>query len=125
MWETYEALSDGDRSALTAQQQMLFALLDLRREVNSGGFESYFRYWGGNTAKVALGAMPQMLDDAWACLLRDAMGLVGDPYPLDPDSRSTLLDADDFDDALGALDQRFFDLENAEDIDAKLAKFAS
>jgi hypothetical protein len=42
--------------------------------VNSGGFENYFRAWGGNSAGDALAALPTLLGHEWADLLRAAMG---------------------------------------------------
>lgn len=49
IWEFYEALGDQPRGELTPTMQGLGAVRDLRQEVNSGGFDSYFRYWGGDT----------------------------------------------------------------------------
>jgi len=123
MWDRYAELGDTDRSTLSEQDQQLFAILDLRQEVNSGGFDSYFRYWGGNTAEVALKGLPRMLGEGWASLLREAMGLFGTAYPTDPDARFAAIDALGLEEALDALDQRLYDLEGAEDVDSRLEAF--
>ena len=125
MWDKYEESGETDRASLSTQEQQLFAILDLRQEVNSGGFDSYFRYWGGNTAEVALAALPRMLGESWTSLLRDAMGLLGTAYPNDPDARAAVLDALGLDDALDALDQRLYALEVAEDVDARLQEYST
>jgi hypothetical protein len=57
------------------------AICDLRQEVNSGGFDSYFRYWGGDSASDALRALPGILGTEWAKLLSAAMGFLGADYP--------------------------------------------
>ncbi|WP_406051581.1 DUF4375 domain-containing protein [Kribbella sp. NBC_00889] len=47
VWEFYEALVEGSRQDLTPVQRGVAAICDLRQEVNSGGFDSYFSHWGG------------------------------------------------------------------------------
>lgn len=116
-WSQYEAFAEGDRSTLTPRQRDAFAICDLRQEVNSGGFDSYFRYWGGDTAKVALAALSDALGQEWATLLRDAMQALGPDYPADANARSDILEARDLDDALNDLDSRFYELEGATDAD--------
>lgn len=122
-WTLYEALGQGDRSALPKAQREVFAVLDLRQEVNSGGFDSYFRYWGGDTALVALEALPRVLNPEWATLLADAVGLFGAPYPENTDTRATRLDELDLDDALDALDRRLLSLEEQSDVDQALGSY--
>ena len=121
MWDAYVEFGEADRSGLPIRQQRLYAVLDLRQEVNSGGFDSYFRYWGDDTAEIALDALPELLGEEWAVLLRDAVSLMGTPYPRATDDRAAILDAGDFDDALAALDDRLYRLEAVEDIDGRLA----
>ncbi|NYG19636.1 hypothetical protein BJY17_000383 [Agromyces hippuratus] len=120
MWDAYVEFGEADRSSLPIGQQRLYAVLDLRQEVSSGGFDSYFRYWGGDTAEIALDALPGLLGEDWAVLLRDAMSLMGAPYPRSADDRAAMLDAGDFDDALAALDDRLYRLEAVEDIGGRL-----
>lgn len=121
MWDAYVEFGEGDRSVLPAEQQGLFAILDLRQEVNSGGFDSYFRYWGGDTAVMALGALPGTLGDDWAGVLKDGMSLFGDEYPTDVDAREQLIEELSLNDAFDALDTRFYELEGRDDADSILA----
>lgn len=120
-WSFYEGLGGRDRSALTEQQAEVAAICDLRQEVSSGGFDSYFRYWGGNTARTALAALPSILGQDWADLLRTAMSLLGPDYPVDVSEREVRLDAPGVLEALGDLDTEYFDLEAAIDADALLS----
>jgi hypothetical protein len=120
MWDLYAEHGQLDRTSLTHAQQAVFAVCDLRQEVNSGGFDSYFRYWGGDTAPVALAALPDILGQDWSDLLRDAMDTLGSAYPPGPDARAAALDARDINDELAALDDRFYDLEASVDADARL-----
>lgn len=85
-----------------------------------------FRAWGGSSALEALGALPGVLGQEWATLLQEAMQVMGSPYPQDdPDRRTARLDANTTaDETLAALDERFYDLEAAADIDAGLIEFS-
>lgn len=126
VWEFYESLGESPRKDLSPVQQGVAAICDLRQEVNSGGFDGYFRNWGGDTAPVALDALPTALGEEWAGVLRDAMELFGPTYPASQREREALMDGLDRDAALEALDQRFFDLEGSTDADALLdAQLAS
>ncbi|NND01439.1 MAG: DUF4375 domain-containing protein [Acidimicrobiia bacterium] len=120
VWDFYMSLSDRDREHLTAAQRDVAAICDLRQEVNSGGFDSYFRYWGGNTANRALSSLDRVLGNEWAELLREAMLLLGPEYPTDVDDRETALDAGALGAPLDALDVRFYDLEATTDADRLL-----
>lgn len=121
VWAFYNARSDTDRSTLTADERGILAILDLRQEVAADGFVGYFSYWGGDIAEEALSALPDILGEEWAEVLREAMRLLGTPYPRDLDVRfEMLLDNDSLGDALNALDQRLHDLEARSDADAIL-----
>ena len=122
-WSFYEALGDGDRAGLTPREAAVAAICDLRQEVNAGGFESYFRYWGGDTAPLALAGLDETLGPQWSALLRDAMALLGTPYPSTVDEREAVLDDERIESAWPALDERFLDLEEATDADAALAAY--
>src|SRR4051794_15143860 len=89
----------------------VLAVCDLRREVNSGGFDRYFRYWGGNYAPDAVRLLPTLLGQAWADLLAEAMSLLGPDYPIDPTTREERLGGGELDDQLDELDSRYFALE--------------
>ena len=51
------------------------------KKVNSGGFDSYFRYWAGDTAPEALAVVGTALGPACVDLLRKAMLALGSEYP--------------------------------------------
>lgn len=122
VWEFYTAKSETDRSSLTESERGILAILDLRQEVASGGFDSYFRYWGGDTAAEALTALPIFLDEDWASVLREAMNTLGSPYPNDSVTRERLLDESAAEDWLSTLDERIYELEVAADTDARLSE---
>lgn len=123
VWTFYEQAADTDRSSLTDVQRAALAICDLRQEVNAGGFDAYFRYWGGNTAPEALAALPAALGDEWASLLNEAMQLLGPTYPSDPDTRADLLDQEGLSTRLDALDTRYYELEGSVDADQRLNTF--
>ncbi|MEV0795349.1 DUF4375 domain-containing protein [Kribbella sp. NPDC050459] len=123
VWDLYAQLGEGNRSAPTAAQRQVLAVCDLRQEVNAGGFDAYFRYWGGDSAAEALAALPELLGQDWANLLREAMELLGDPYPDDPDDRADRIDTGGLDETLNALDVRFYALEGSSDADSRLSAY--
>jgi hypothetical protein len=124
VWDLYGELSEADPESLSEMQRRTVAISDLRQEVNAGGFDNYLRAWGGNSASVAVAALPEVLGREWADLLNEALRVVGSPYPDDPDERAAKLDADPAsDEALAALDERFYDLEASRDADARLNEF--
>lgn len=108
---------------MTLAEQQKFAILDLRQEVSSGGFDAYLRYWGGDTAELAVAALPVVLGPEWEELLVEAMRLMGPTYPLDPDARSRVIDENDLQATLHALDTRYYDLEAAVDADAAMCAY--
>ncbi|MEI2649192.1 MAG: DUF4375 domain-containing protein [Dermatophilaceae bacterium] len=121
IWHFYEELGDRPRSELSTSMQGLAAICDLRQEVSSGGFDVYFRYWGGDTAPVALEALSTTLGDEWATVLRDAMSLFGGAYPTRQEERESMLEELDIDDALDDLDRRFLKAEASLNADALLS----
>lgn len=120
VWDRYAQLADQEPAALTPAQRGLVAVCDLRQEVNAGGFDTYLRAWGGNSADVALAALPDLLGQEWADLLQSAMALLGTTYPSHPDERGETLDRLDLDDRLHELDERFYALEAGSDADVRL-----
>lgn len=117
-WEMYESLRDRDRAGLTELERNVAAICDFQQEVNSGGFDRYFRYSGGDSAPDALAALPHVFGFDMADLLREAMQLLGSDYPTDQAEREERLDAADVDDELDALDHRYYELEAEIDVDA-------
>lgn len=95
------------------------AICDLRQEVNSGGFDVYFRYWGANTAELAVRAIERVLGAGWAAVLSEAMALFGPAFPLTVDERESIL-TEAVSEALDALDERYLDLEASTEADALL-----
>jgi hypothetical protein len=125
VWDLYAQLSDADPSTLTEEQRGLIAVCDLRQEVNAGGFENYFRAWGGNSAEEALAALPEILGEPWADLLRSAMLVLGPEYPGDPDARGDAIDEGDLYERLNELDDDYYALESATDADARLNAYVA
>ena len=120
VWELYERCGT-DRSDLDDVERLVLAICDLRQEVNAGGFDAYFRHWGGDTADVALAGIGAALGPEWEALLRDAMSVFGPIYPADDiERREAVLDRDGVADRLDALDRRFLDLETSVDADGRL-----
>jgi hypothetical protein len=105
-WVYYESMQGAERTRLSAVQRSVLAVCDLRQEVNSGGFDSYFRYWGGASA------------EEWGEVLQEAMALFGPSYPGDSTDRARVLDSIGVGDVLEELDRRFFNLEADTDADA-------
>jgi hypothetical protein len=120
VWDFYNAHAETDRSSLTEDQQGILAIIDMRQEVASGGFDAYFRYWGGNTAEDALSALQTHLGEEWADALNESMSAFGSPYPVEPDAREQFLEDAAIQDRLSALDERVYALEAAVDADARL-----
>lgn len=120
VWEFYESVSERDRADLTMVRRQVAAICDLRQEVNAGGFDVYLRYWGGDTATDAVAALPSMLGDDWAQVLREAMALLGPDYPVNVDTREGRLSKLSLDAQLHELDDRFYQLEASTDADARL-----
>jgi hypothetical protein len=122
VWEFYERYAEEDRSSLNERDRQVLAICDFRQEVNSGGFDSYFRYWGGDTALTAAAGLSRLLGAAWSDLLGEAVAQFGVPYSLDADERAEKIDGESLGAKLGELDLRFYKLEATGGADAKLAE---
>lgn len=125
VWDAYAAIGERPRAELNDAQRDLAAVCDLRQEVNAGGFDAYFRYWGGDSAPVAVRAFASLLGQDWADLLREAMALLGPDYPTDTDTRARRLDDLRLDEQFQQLDNRYFALEADVDADARLNEYLS
>ncbi|MFF1822128.1 DUF4375 domain-containing protein [Kribbella sp. NPDC058245] len=124
-WTFYEQYAESDRSSLSERERQVLAVCDFRQEVNSGGFDSYFRYNGGDTALTAMTALPRLLGNPWAALFGEAVALLGVPYPRSSDERAEKIDNESLDDTLAELDARFRTLEAGSNADAKLTEALS
>jgi hypothetical protein len=123
IWKLYESWSQLEVTQLSSTQADITAICDLRQEVNSGGFDRYFSYWGGDSAPRALCALPQLLGQDWAEILSDAMTVFGSTYPLRSDDRLAILLTDDnTEHQLQALDKRYNALEASTNADELLAR---
>ena len=120
VWEVYSKLSARQRSTLNEAQRGIVAVCDLRQEVNSRGFDSYFRYRGGDSAIDAEPALQELLGQDWADMLRQAMNLLGPDYPIAQAAREARLDERDLDDRFEDLDAQYYALEASADADARL-----
>jgi len=123
VWAFYESLGDSPRDRLSTRERVVAAICDWRQEVNSGGFDVYFRYHGGDTARQALVGLAEALGQEWAALLREAMAVFGASYPEDTSERARRLDELGVDDKLGTLDGRLYGLEASSDADARLGAY--
>ncbi|GLI28348.1 hypothetical protein ARHIZOSPH14_25900 [Agromyces rhizosphaerae] len=121
-WAYYSAHAATDRASLSVGERGILAILDLRQEVASGGFDAYFRYWRGDTAEEALLALPTVLDEEWVRVLREAMNSLGAPYPSDPEARALILDEGVVDERLQALDERIYELEADAGVDTRIGE---
>ncbi len=77
---------------LTPEQRTVLVLGVWRQEVQTGGFERYFRYDSSDTAMEALEAA-RLLPPGYRTVLADAVRVFGLPYPTDVDTREEILDA--------------------------------
>jgi Domain of unknown function (DUF4375) len=123
VWDLYELLSEVDRPTLTEGLRRVLAICDLRQEVNSGGFDGYFRYWGAAHVADAVEGLPEVLGQDWAGLLREAVELLADPYPDNADDRADRLDRGDLDESMSDLDERFYALESSSSADTRLNEY--
>jgi hypothetical protein len=122
-WAAFERLQDRDVTLLTADELALVSVGSLRQEVNSGGFDCYFRYGGGDSAQSAVQAAVAMGSPELSALLIAAMSRLGDgPYPLARADREERIDDLDLD--FEDLDEAYNALEVSVDLDAQMALLA-
>jgi hypothetical protein len=123
-WAIFERLWDRNPADLTPDELLLVAVCSVRQEVNSGGFDSYFRYAYGDTAPSAVDAATAMGSTDLAALISQGISRLGvDPYERDCSVREARIDDLDLD--FEDLDQAFYALEAADDLDARMETLAS
>lgn len=126
-WAVFNHLVHEEPTAvnrMTREQQLVFAINYLRQEVNSGGFDAYLRYSGGNTLPLAREAS-SLLGPDWVALVDDVLDVLGTPHPRDIDERTARLDdlLSTSPGLLEAFDNRLYDLEAAQAVDEQIDEF--
>jgi hypothetical protein len=129
-WAVFEylaasALADGlAGQQMTDEQRMIFGINLLRQEVNSGGFDRYFRYSGGNTALDATRAA-KILGPGWSTLVEEACRVIGSPYPIDAGPRAIAVDIllEDHHELFESFDDRLYQLELDDPADERIDAF--
>ena len=71
------------------EQRVFSAVYAAEGEINSGGFESYFSGWLGDTANYASDALEAVGAPVMASIARRALEIAGGPLPEDDDQRTT------------------------------------
>jgi hypothetical protein len=123
-WAVFESIFDRSPDELTPAELPLVAVCSVRQEVNSGGFDSYFRYSNGDTAPAAVEAAKAMGSSDLAALISQAIDRLGmESYPADCSARESRID--DLDLAFDDLDEAFYAPEASDDLDARMETLAS
>jgi hypothetical protein len=103
----------------------VLALGEIRAEVNSGGFDFYFRYSYRKNAPAAFEAARLAGCPALMALVEEAIALIGCDV-LNLDDEDVLYDRlEQIEDDLEELDKRFYDLEKTTDLDTALSRLAA
>jgi Domain of unknown function (DUF4375) len=124
-WAKYEELVALDRVSLTQDQRNLVAFGDLRTELNNGGFDQYFFNSGGDFAPELLVVADSLQLPSLADLITRAIAVFGH-YPTERFVRQErLLEVAPDGDAFEALDQEYYALEAAMDMDSTMNTLAS
>ena len=114
-WSLFEQLVSADQAALSVDQRSLVAFGCVRQEVNSGGFDRYFRYSHGDRAETARETARSVGCEPLAVLIERGIDRIAlTPYPRDAQVREAQIDDGDieFDD----LDESFYELEADTDL---------
>lgn len=116
-WTVFESLVLRDVDELSPAERQLVSVCSVRQEINSGGFDSYFRTSYGDTAPLAIETATAMGSPELAALIAQAVDRLGlDPYPSDCTVREDAID--DFDVEFDDLDEAYYALERDHDLDA-------
>ncbi len=115
------------RQHLTPGQRSVLAVLGLEREVQSGGFDSYFRYAEGSWCNDAIEGLRSIRADRHLAVVRRAVALFGPGgVPASIDTREQALDAfpESARDQLSQLNGEFYDAySGVEEIAVRLIAF--
>ena len=125
-WTRAQSLDGRISSELTPTERQLVGFAELRNEVNNGGFNQFFFNSGGDWALDALSAAEAVNLDVLAGLLRRALAVLGEPYPVDRLRRQdVLLKLDgEREGLLQVLDGDYYQLEVDLDLDAAMQRLA-
>ncbi len=115
-WVAFERIADRDPSTWTDWERQLIALGGLRGEVNNGGLDQYFFNSAGDQCLDAVAAAEAAGEAELAGVLRRALGLLDLEDPTNRSARQDALEALD-DDALDALTDEYYRLEDSRDLD--------
>ena len=114
-----EKAAYGDNlSALNEHERVLYVTQVLEMEVNNGGFSQFFWNSGGDVANELVLTFEVIGATKTAAICQQAIDAFGCEIPADRDEREELLDTmgEDFDAALSACDDAFYEYE--EDLEA-------
>jgi hypothetical protein len=126
VWALHEQLRARNPSSLTANQRLVLAFGEVRTEVNSGGFDSYFRYYShARNAPLAAGAARLADCPALAEIIDTAIALIGSDVLRLGDQEAIADRLEQLQQALEDLDRRFYHLEATTDLDAAQARLAA
>ncbi len=124
-WTIFEQLQHHDPASLTGDERLVLALGEIRTEVNSDGFDSYFQYPRRKNAPIASEAARLAGCPALATLVEEAIAVVGRDV-LRSDDEDALYDRlEQVEGDLGDLDKRFYDLEKTADLDTALSRLVA
>jgi hypothetical protein len=126
-WATWNEIASLAPSQVPQEQRPLYAIGWLRTEVNSDGFDGLFFNLGGETVPEVVKAARAEGRDDLAGIIERAMAVLGDTYPLDIHQRQRVMsDLSDVDrQVLRDLDEEYYDLEAAVDLDELMRVFAA
>ena len=126
-WDSWNEIASLMPSEVPMEQRPLYAIGWLRTEINSDGFDGLFFNLGGDVAPTAVVVARAGGRADLAELIERAMAVLGEAYPLDIDQRqrvmSNLSDADQ--QTLLDLDEEYYDLEAAVDLDELMRAVAT
>ena len=126
-WDLWNEIASLTPSEVPAEQRPLYAIGWVRTEVNSSGFDGLFFNLGGEIVPEAVTAARSQGRADLAEMIERAMGVLGNTYPLDTDQRQRVMtDLSDADrQTLRDLDDEFYALEAAEDLDELMRALAA
>lgn len=101
---------DGDCQDLTEYELNFCYIEELERQINSGGFNSYFYYSYGDYALETIKALEAIASTVFTSILKEAVVVFADNYTAAEEERSELIDdnEDMYNEKWNKLDDRFY-----------------